>query len=395
MTELKVSERARTDPWLQEVQQEIREGRLSENAHAFLHGAPTTVCGSWVQNHATCGNAACARVSTTPSTWADIQNVEKGCPTCARERKARARVATSANDARRAEEKFVSAPVIFANNDIKYDINKQRAILFAATMKQSITWVQAKDKALPKTLQERPDLALHKKSWLKRHDRECGDLYGMFPLILGLPVALTEHLDRSPGKQLLKGKLDVIHSWRLAPTEDSVFERGVRILHELPEIVFVKFKNCTWHMEGTPEPGIYPIKVEKRRWYLDAKRQHPQLGIQRQQLPLAPAFSWTAHTAQGQTLEAAEVDMQIGKGTSPMSSYVASTRVAKKEDLLIFRPFDRELFTQGDQEGCLLLLKVLRGEDIDWDAVEAKHMPLICAQAATLRTSRQNFRLLN
>ncbi len=47
----------------------------------------------------------------------------------------------------------------------------------------------------------------------------------------------------------------------------------------------------------------------------------------------APAFSWTAHTAQGQTLKAAIVDMQIGRGTSPMSSYVAFTRVSKKEDL--------------------------------------------------------------
>ena len=89
----------------------------------------------------------------------------------------------------------------------------------------------------------------------------------------------------------------------------------------------------------------------------------------------APAFSWTAHTAQGQTLKAAIVDMQIGTGTSPMSSYVAFTRVSKKEDLLIFRPFERELFNQGNQEGPDLLLRVLRGEHIDWAAIEAKHMP--------------------
>ena len=108
--------------------------------------------------------------------------------------------------------------------------------------------------------------------------------------------------------------------------------------------------------------------------------KHPQLGIRRQQLPLAFAFSWTAHTAQGQTLPAAEADMQIGTGTSPLASYVAFTRVAKREDLLIFRPFDRELFTQGNQEGSVLLLKVLRGEAIDWDAQEARHMPShICA----------------
>ena len=62
-------------------------------------------------------------------------------------------------------------------------------------------------------------------------------------------------------------------------------------------------------------------------------------------------------------------------GTNPMSSYVAFTRVKKKEDLLIFRPFDRDLFNRGDLEGPLLLLKLLRGEPIDWDAIEAKHMP--------------------
>ena len=58
-----------------------------------------------------------------------------------------------------------------------------------------------------------------------------------------------------------------------------------------------------------------------------------------------------------------------------MSSYVAFTRVKRKEDLLIFRPFDRDLFNQGNQEGAQLLLKVLRGEEIDWAAIEAKHMP--------------------
>ena len=109
--------------------------------------------------------------------------------------------------------------------------------------------------------------------------------------------------------------------------------------------------------------------------YLDKARKYPQLAVKRHQLPLAPAFSWTAHTAQGQTLPAAIVDMQIGTGTSPMSSYVAFTRVKKMEDLLIFRPFDLDLFNQGNLEGPELLLKILRGENIDWEAVEQNHMP--------------------
>ena len=74
-------------------------------------------------------------------------------------------------------------------------------------------------------------------------------------------------------------------------------------------------------------------------------------------------------------MNAAIVDMQIGAATNPISSYVAFTRVKKKEDLLIYRPFDRELFAKGNLEGPELLLKVLRGEQIDWSAIEAKHMP--------------------
>ena len=51
------------------------------------------------------------------------------------------------------------------------------------------------------------------------------------------------------------------------------------------------------------------------------------------------------------------------------------TRVRKSEDLLIYRPFDRELFTKGSPEGPELLLKTLRGERIDWKAIEEKHTP--------------------
>ena len=72
----------------------------------------------------------------------------------------------------------------------------------------------------------------------------------MFPLIEGLPVALTDHVDRNPGKQLLRGKTGVIHSWKCSATEDSVWEDDVRILHEFPEVVYVKFGNCSWHIEG-------------------------------------------------------------------------------------------------------------------------------------------------
>ena len=100
------------------------------------------------------------------------------------------------------------------------------------------------------------------------------------------------------------------------------------------------------------------------------------LKIKRRQFPLAPAFAITSHAAQGQTLKkGAVVDLRIGRGTKPISSYVAITRVESREKLLIYRPFERELFTRGQQRGPELLLKHLRGEDIDWKAIEEEYMP--------------------
>ena len=59
VTELDESERTRNDPWLQEVQEEIRHGRLSEDNHNFLHGRPTNVPGSWAFGDVLCGNEGC------------------------------------------------------------------------------------------------------------------------------------------------------------------------------------------------------------------------------------------------------------------------------------------------------------------------------------------------
>ena len=103
---------------------------------------------------------------------------------------------------------------------------------------------------------------------------------------------------------------------------------------------------------------------------------HPVLKIRRQQLPLAPAFAMTSHAAQGQTLtQGAIVDLCIGKGSNPLGSYVALTRVTRREHLLIYRPFQRDLFTKGEKDGPEYLLKLLRGEDICWKDIEEKYMP--------------------
>ena len=77
----------------------------------------------------------------------------------------------------------------------------------------------ATDKPSTQALRERPDLSARKLEFLSRHDRESGDLYGILPLIKGMPVAMTDHIDRSLDKRILRGRVGHVHSWVLSAKE--------------------------------------------------------------------------------------------------------------------------------------------------------------------------------
>ena len=51
------------DVWWNEVLDQIRTLQLSEDNHAFLHGLPTSVPGSWVGGRATCENPKCQKMA--------------------------------------------------------------------------------------------------------------------------------------------------------------------------------------------------------------------------------------------------------------------------------------------------------------------------------------------
>ena len=108
---------------------------------------------------------------------------------------------------------------------------------------------------------------------------------GTLPLASGMPVALTEHIDRAEDKQLLRGKCGIVHSW-LWPEGQA-----------RPSIVYVKFEGAEWQLEGLAEPGVYPIVPETKPWYLDKGRKVKTLRVSRTQLPLTPAYSLTAHAS--------------------------------------------------------------------------------------------------
>ena len=158
--------------------------------------------------------------------------VELECAVCREERDARHRVMNRKDEnihTDTAPSDFTTAPAIFPNNDIKYEVNKRRAEILSAATKQAITWCPAKDHTCTEVLNGKENITEEKVKWLTWQDKACGDLVGLLPLAIGLPVALTDHLDRNPEKNLLRGRIGYIDSWVLAVSEDTCFEEGRRI----------------------------------------------------------------------------------------------------------------------------------------------------------------------
>ena len=114
----------------------------------------------------------------------------------------------------------------------------------------------AKDTPSTEALRLRQDLPSQNISWLNRHDRESGDLYGMLPLMIGMPVAVTEHINRSSENRILKGRVGYIYSWVLAPDDKTQYEENVRILHTLPKRRVREFYCERWQRFAVDAAGL-------------------------------------------------------------------------------------------------------------------------------------------
>ena len=256
----------------------------------------------------------------------------------AEERRSRCRVISGPQDERLQLDKFKNAKVIVANNDARYEINKVRAQEYARSTGASLQWSVATDKASSTVLQSEVCSKQTKIRWLRYHDRDTGDLPGMLPIGLGMPVALTDHIDRG-SKLLLRGRIGFVVAvdWSAG--------------HRQPSVVFLKFDKVDWQLDGTSEPGVYPIEPVTRTWFLDRNKPKPVLKVVRRQLPLCPAFAITAHFSQGKTMEAAILDLMIDKITDVSYGTVATSRVRSRDDVLILRPFPLWLHQRGSQNG--------------------------------------------
>ena len=229
----------------------------------------------------------------------------------------------------------------------------------------------AKDFVALDALREDPTLPWKKKDWLSRHDRQCGDLLGMLPLVSGMKMLLTDHVDRDERYLMLKGTEVEIEYIQMHP-EDEKAARGqtVYIMQHLPLCVYVRKIGALWTIDSLGKPGLYPITCKHGSWYLDANRRPPRLRIQRRQLPLTPAFCVTVHSTQGQDKDPLIVDVNIQANGSKQTCYVALSRARTRRGIYIMRPFDKDTFQGQPPIGPQILLRRLKGEVIQWDEVE-------------------------
>ena len=158
VTELTECDRTK-DAWLQDLQEEFRYSQLSPDSHAFLHGLPTTVPGSWLRDKPGCGNPACLALARGRATPARILAEE--CADCKAERASRRLVATDASDPRFLEH-FVGAPSVFATNVRKCHTNKVRAEAYAARTARELHYVVAQDRASTAVVREKPKISAGK-----------------------------------------------------------------------------------------------------------------------------------------------------------------------------------------------------------------------------------------
>ena len=369
VTELVQCERTR-DEWLQELQDQLRHGRLSDENHALLHGRMTQTPGSTCKGKVMCQQPECQRLLCRHKEISAREVSKQECSMCKAERQSKALVLQGESDTKG----VLHSDAILPTNAVKYHVNKLRAQEWAKQHQKQIRYAICDDRISSAALREKPDLCQEKREWLQKHDQECGGLYGILPICMGLPVRATDHIDRERG--ILRGCRGVVVGWSAETLGESHKQGEAVIWNTLPAAIYVRFATATaWSVDGLGESNVYPVAPQRKQWHLDKHRKRPMLRVTRKQYPLAPAFAITAHAAQGQTAkEKVVADLHIGDNGDPLTAYVAVTRVTGRDKLAVLRPFDAKPYQQGTRLGRALLLQAWRGEEIDWEVLRAKYL---------------------
>ncbi len=151
---------------------------------------------------------------------------------------------------------FDVAPALFAYNVPRYYIVLLRARQFARTHRRMLSLCFAQDGPLHREDRDLPEKQLHAKrlQWLRLHDQQTSHIASQVPLVVGLPVRLTDTIDRQ--RSLFRGRRGFIVGW--APRPGTVTEgfEGECFLSRMPLAIYVRLPDAEWRVHVDLDPGV-------------------------------------------------------------------------------------------------------------------------------------------
>jgi ATP-dependent exoDNAse (exonuclease V) alpha subunit len=145
---------------------------------------------------------------------------------------------------------------------------------------------------------------------------------------------------------------DIVLDAREDVDREQAERDGVVKLQYPPALVVFEPYHHTFPKFHSLKEGQIPIFPQDLGFTISTTGK-PRTKIHRRQYPLTPAYAFTDHKAQGQTLEYVIVD--IGPvpekfGISPLGVYVALSRGRGREQIRLLRDFDDNLFMKHPSE---------------------------------------------
>ncbi|CAF3861093.1 unnamed protein product [Rotaria sordida] len=184
-------------------------------------------------------------------------------------------------------------------------------------------------------------------------------LPGYLPLVLGMPVLLTENV--ASGIGLSNSTRGIFRQFVYDESPEDVryhnqnFPPNTKFITQ-PKYALVEFPGCKLDEKlAQLSSKRVPIAVSEQTFLFDAKELPPEniekatkinkktteFSVKRKALPLIPAYSMTTHKSQGQTLGKIIVDLVMPPDPIELASvYIPLSRVKRLDDFLIIRSFE-------------------------------------------------------
>ena len=258
----------------------------------------------------------------------------------------------------------VQAPYVHPHNMPKYYALQLRAVEYAKAHGRGLNWIVAQDYPLAAEDQHltQDQLAARKQVWLGWHDQKTGGIMGLLPLVLGLPVRVTQTVDRD--RHIFKNSRGASVGWVLHAEERSTFDGSSyeRVLSHQPLCIYVKVNNAKWTIDDRLGQGVFPLRPRRVVWSRDKAEN---ASVSRRGFTMVADFSGTAHSYQGATLAAAIADcleyFAKPRLVDMLTSYVTMSRVRLADTLLLIQTYAPSMFQRGPPPGPHVLMEFLRG----------------------------------